>query len=131
MKNLVFIVSILASSVVFADGAEQIYNALDVEEVALNPGIVGASRTEKYVGGLSCIRSLIIVPDAEPTYDCTLEEKNLLSEEIYNALDVEEVALNPGIVGASRTEKSIGGLSCIRSLIIVPDAEPTFECTLN
>ena len=45
-------------------------------------------------------------------------------------MKVKEVALNPGIVGASRTLKQAGGLSCIRSLIIYPNAKPTFECDI-
>ncbi len=130
MKKFFFIGLFLTSINALAYNAEEIYSALDVVEVDLNPGIVGASRTEKAVGGLSCIRELIIVPDAIPTFDCAISKANS-AEEIYSALDVVEVDLNPGIVGASRTEKAVGGLSCIRELIIVPNAVPAFDCTLN
>lgn len=72
MKKFFFIGLFLTSINALAYNAEEIYSALDVVEVDLNPGIVGASRTEKAVGGLSCIRELIIVPNAVPAFDCTL-----------------------------------------------------------
>lgn len=49
---------------------------------------------------------------------------------IYNALNVEEVDLNPGIAGSRRTQKSIGGLTCTKSLTIVPRAKPSYSCSL-
>ena len=130
MKKVFFAGLLLVSANAFAYNAEDIYNALDVVAVDLNPGIAGSSRTEKAVGGLSCIRELIIVPDAVPSFDCMMS-KAISSEEIYNALDVVEVNLNPGIVGASRTEKAVGGLSCIKELVIVPEAVPSYDCVMN
>ena len=52
-------------------------------------------------------------------------------EAIYKALNVKEVALNPGIVGASHLQKSVGGLVCTKSTVIYPNAQPTYSCALN
>ena len=52
-------------------------------------------------------------------------------EAIYKALNVEEVDLNPGIVGAFRRQKSVGGLVCIASAVVVPNAKTSYSCTLN
>lgn len=49
---------------------------------------------------------------------------------IYEALNVEEVDLNPGIAGSRRTQKSVGGLTCTKSLTIVPRAKPSYSCSL-
>ena len=51
-------------------------------------------------------------------------------EAIFNALNAPEVYLNPGYAGVSRIQKSVGGLVCIRSLVIVPRAVPSYICTL-
>lgn len=50
---------------------------------------------------------------------------------IYEALNVEEEVLNPGMAGSSRTRKSVGGLVCEKSLVIVPGAKPNYSCVLN
>lgn len=50
---------------------------------------------------------------------------------IYEALNVEAEVLNPGIAGSSRTRKSVGGLVCYKSIVIVPGAKPSYSCTLT
>lgn len=50
---------------------------------------------------------------------------------IYEALIVEEEVLNPGIAGSSRTRKSVGGLVCEKSSVLVPGAQPHYSCVLN
>ncbi len=126
----IFAISATASASASKYNAEEIYSVLNVKEVALNPGIVGASRTQKSVGGLTCIRSRVVYPGAKAKFECQVNEKKENFEAIYKAMKVKEVALNPGIVGASRTLKQAGGLSCIRSLVIYPNAKPTFECDI-
>jgi hypothetical protein len=49
---------------------------------------------------------------------------------IYEALNVEEEVLNPGIAGASKTRKSVGGLVCEKSTLVVPGSLPTYSCSL-
>jgi hypothetical protein len=49
---------------------------------------------------------------------------------IYESLNVEEEVLNPGIAGSSRTRKSVGGLVCEKSTIIVPGSMPSYSCSL-
>lgn len=51
-------------------------------------------------------------------------------KDIYESLDVPEFHLNPGIAGISRIEKSVGGLTCIKSRTIIPSSEVTYECEL-
>jgi hypothetical protein len=53
------------------------------------------------------------------------------AKKIYNALKIEGVYLNPGIAGVSRKQKSVGGLTCIRAVVVYPNAVPTFTCELN
>lgn len=49
---------------------------------------------------------------------------------IYESLNVEEEVLNPGITGSSRTRKSVGGLVCEKSTIVVPGSMPSYSCSL-
>lgn len=111
--------------------AEEIYNALNVKEVVLNPGMVGSSRVQKSVGGLTCVRSKIVYPGAKAQFECQVNEKKENFEAIYKAMKVKETLLNPGIAGSSRTLKQAGGLSCYRSLLIFPNAKPTFSCEIS
>lgn len=53
---------------------ELIYKALKVKEVILNPGQLGSTQYGKSVGGLSCSRSIVVVPNAVPTYFCTIQD---------------------------------------------------------
>jgi hypothetical protein len=109
--------------------AKAIYKALDVKAVAENSGIAGSSREVKSVGGLTCDKSRIVVPGSKDSYGCSIEQSLLKSELIYKALKVKEVALNPGIAGSSEVRKRVGGLTCVRSLVIYPGAVPSYSCT--
>ncbi len=53
------------------------------------------------------------------------------AQKIYEALNVDENHLNPGALGASVYEKSIGGLTCRRSQIVYPGAQQSFKCVLK
>mgnify|MGYP006898468617 CR=1 FL=1 len=64
------------------------------------------------------------------TESVAVEQSKRDDAAIYNALNVEEVDLNPGIAGSRRTQKSIGGLTCTKSLTIVPLAKPSYSCSL-
>ena len=108
-----------------------IYNALKVKAVVTTePGFVGSTQYLKTVGGLSCTKNVIVVPGAVASYQCTIDQSNENFSLIYNALKIKEVRLNPGIIGVGRFEKSVGGLSCVRSVVVVPNAVPTYECTM-
>lgn len=50
---------------------------------------------------------------------------------IYESLNVDEEVLNPGIAGSSRKRKSVGGLVCEKSLVMVPGQQPHYSCVLN
>lgn len=52
------------------------------------------------------------------------------AQAIYEALNVEAVHLNPGVAGSGRFGKSVGGLSCEMSRVIVPNAVAHYSCTL-
>lgn len=128
MKKIIIAAVLAFSTNVLADAQLDIYMALNVAPVDLAPEVAGASTMKKSVGGFSCIKHEIIYPGAVPTVDCVLDDDNC-AKEIYNALNLTPVHLNPGIVGATRLEKAVGGLSCIEETIIVPNAEPTYSCT--
>ncbi|MBC7466347.1 MAG: hypothetical protein H7256_10175 [Bdellovibrio sp.] len=107
-----------------------IYEALNVEAVALNPGVAGVGHFRKTVGGLTCEKSTIIMPNAKPKYSCEIDQKAENFGAIYEALKAKVKVLNPGIVGAARLQKSVGGLSCIKATIVVPQAKPSYSCTM-
>ena len=108
--------------------AKAIYKALAVKAVVENAGIAGSSREIKSVGGLTCDKSRVIVPGAKASYGCSIEQSLVNAELIYKALKVKEVFMNPGIAGSSQVRKSIGGLTCDRSLVIYPGAVPSYSC---
>jgi hypothetical protein len=135
MKKIILAAVMVASTFSFAAASkynpEAIYGALNVKEVALNPGIVGASRLQKSVGGATCIRSLIIYPGAKPTFECSFDKKAQNFAMVYKALNVKEVQLNPGIVGVGRFSKDVGGLSCERSSTVVQHPVMTYTCKVS
>ena len=109
-------------------GDEAIYESLMVEAIYLNPGIAGVGRFGKYVGGLACERSQVIVPDAPIYYSCTFESYAEGDEAIYESLNIAEEVLNAGIAGSSRTRKAVGDLTCYRSMLIFPGSVPSYSC---
>lgn len=133
MKYLTGVLFLVVTSTLWAYDGEAIYNALDVPEMNMSENLLGASITEKSVGDLSCVKTLVIVPDATPSYECQLHESDdaTSSQSIYEALDVIEESLNPGIAGAYNIQKSIGGLICQKSRLILPDAPEVFACLLE
>ncbi len=130
MKKIIFTVAMVASTFSFAAAskynAELIYNALKVKEVAM-PGM-GVSRFVKSVGGASCTRSLIIYPGAKPSFECSFDKKAQNFALVYQALNVKEVQLNPGIMGVGHFGKYVGGLSCERSSAVVQHPVTTYTC---
>ncbi len=135
MKKIIFTAAMVVSTFSFAAAskynAELIYNALKVKEVVLNPGAVGASRLQKSVGGATCVRSLIIYPGAKPSYECAFDKKSQNFALVYQALNVKEVQLNPGMVGSSHFIKDVGGLSCERSSAVVMHPVTTYTCKVS
>lgn len=110
---------------------QAIYKALKVQEVFVNPGIVGSRKSVKSIGGLNCTREEAIVLNPIPTYYCEIDQTLQNFEAIYNSLKkVKENVLNPGAVGVRQTEKFVGGLLCTRELIVVPNAIPTYNCQI-
>ena len=107
-----------------------IYQALKVKEKNLNPGIAGSSRLQKSVGGLVCVRSTIVVPGAVPSYVCDTVPAKQNFRLIYNALDVEEQYLNPGIAGSGRFMKTVGGLTCEKSVLITRPVKVDYDCVI-
>lgn len=110
---------------------EKIYKALKVAAIAENPGIAGSSRLVKSVGGLSCAKETMIIPNATPTYSCQIDQEQVNFEQIYKALRAKQVNLNPGIAGLGRIQKSVGGLTCIASTLIVPNAQTSYSCEIS
>lgn len=108
----------------------QIYEALNVEAVAMNPGIAGVGHFRKSVGGLACDKSTVIYPNAQPSYSCVVDETAEDFKAIYQALKVKGKLVNPGIAGRFRVVKSIGGLTCVKSQIVDHRAKVTYGCDI-
>jgi len=102
-----------------------IYEALNVPALNEDPDF-GSMDFVKKVGGLKCSQMYYGEGFA---YSCKLSENNN-AELIYKALDVEAVNLNPGIAGSYRLGKSVGGLECVKSSVVYPNAQPDFTCSL-
>lgn len=109
--------------------ARQIYAALNVEPIA------GSSFeqwwNEKSVGGLICRETRAGFPTAPATYSCDMDISTENDQAIYDALNVKEVAINPGITGSSAFAKSVATLTCTKRMIFVPHAVPSYACTLK
>jgi hypothetical protein len=143
MKNLILVMSFVfiafsaqADVTASIDGysAKKVYKALDVEELQAKGPIEG-SYYVKNVGGLNCSKTVTVNYIAKKTktstsYECELAQKNDAAA-IYQVLKVKEVDANPGIVGAYKYEKTVGGtdkLKCSRSAVVVPNAVETVFC---
>jgi len=129
-KKLVLAITLLSSTIAFAQTDADIYSALVVEEVNPHPGLVGAVHLEKAVGGLVCTKSTVVYPGAQSSYVCSLNEENNDAKEIYAALDAEEYDPSPGAVGAVNVAKSVGSLVCTKSTAVYPGAKARFSCQL-
>ena len=118
--------------------AELIYNALNVpEENAQKEGgpvLVGGSMITKSVGGLSCIKSTPVVPNAKSTYHCETQS-HLNAKRIYKALNVEEK--NPSDMGWPERPgtpakiKSVGGLVCEYLLKGMGGGQAGYNCSIS
>lgn len=126
MKKYFLTLAFLVNSSAFAStGAEAIYKALNIQEQALM-----ADRTQlkyqKSVEGLMCIKLNDI--RTGDSFSCFLTLSKIDTAAIYSALNVEEEVLP-----ADRTElkyqKSIGGLSCIKTNHIM--SGDFVNCTLS
>ncbi len=125
MKRFLVAISLFAmSSLALADGKiynpEAIYQALDVQPVRTNPGIMGKSMMLKSVGGLKCTKSTLVVRNPIITYSCELST-HLVARNIYKALRVKAV-----MKGTEVMSKSVGGLTCN-----VAGFTQTYSCVLE
>jgi len=110
----------LANTNVIGEEAKAIYDALEAQEIS----------NSKSVGGLECTRSYGVQFSFENQYSCTLNDQPN-SGEIYEALKVLAIRLNPGVIGYTQFMKSIGGLSCEKSLMISFGTIPDYHCQLQ
>jgi len=109
---------------------QEIYDALTVSAVAENPGIAGVYRYVKSVGGLTCEKALMAT-QISPSYTCEIDQQTEDFGAIYNSLSVEAIQENPGFVGVYRAKKSVGGLTCESSKIVVPGAVVKYTCEMS
>lgn len=121
-------------------GLEQLYEAINVQEVDArqvdergNPSL-GAMIMEKSVGGLKCRKTTVVVPNAVPSYFCMMSSASDATL-IYKALDVREFDPRPldsrgnPPLGAIVTAKTIGKLTCTKSVATVPRPKPKYSCS--
>lgn len=122
MATLIFLG---ATSAFGARGIEDLYSALETEEKAL-PAPKTQLKYEKSVGGLICVRVRDVWNGEQ--FACHLAFSRVDSAAIYEALNVEEVALP-----AFRTEfkylKEVGGLRCLRTRHILRGE--SIDCSLS
>lgn len=116
MKKALLALVFLTSGTAFAStGAESIYNTLNVQEVAL-PAQRTQLKYQKSVGGLVCVKVNEIL--LGNSYSCNLTLSQVKTIEIYSALNVEEGIL-PAVRTESKYQKSVTGLSCVKTNHIV------------
>jgi hypothetical protein len=109
--------------------ARMIYLALNVQPVA--GSAFESWWNEKSVGGLVCRETRTPFPTATPVYGCEMDSQNENDGEIYEALNVKPVAINPGITGFGAMAKTVGTLTCTRRQVIYPGAPVAYACTLK
>ena len=77
--------------------SELIYDALNVSEVYVTPpGTRGVGTYQKAVGGLSCMRSHVVAPNAPERFVCRLAADDRDDAAIYSALNVGRGQRDPG-----------------------------------
>lgn len=128
-----------AASLGANNNKELIYNALNVPEKdgrlvdSQGRHSVGAMILMKSVGGLTCRKTTVVVPNAIPTYECAAASK-WNDAAIYKALNVPEEDIRPrddrGMpsVGMMMMGKSVGGLTCRKDTVVVPNAKAKYSC---
>ena len=66
------------------------------------------------------------------TCSVSFAEEKSPHQELYEALNVSEVdPRDPGVLGASYKQKSIGGLVCSVTVVVSPNALPKYDCALK
>lgn len=135
MKNVALVAVFFSSVSVSAAPtvSKDIYDALRVQEMNITPeGLLGSVTFEKAVGGLSCQKVSVVVPNAVPAYSCSILLENRDDGAIYGAIDIQEVNVTPeGLAGSTTWEKSIGGLACQKSRVVYPGATPSYSCSVR
>jgi hypothetical protein len=139
IKLLVVIVSFALTSAAIAgqttdDPNQDLYNALGVKEVDMNPpNLAGSSHFRKSVGGLVCSMTSVVYPGAKPKYDCKFEknvEKN--PQAIYQVLNAKEVDVSGDTEGSTRKIKSAGGFVCTETIVISSrKVKETYSCAFR
>lgn len=131
MNRFILLAAALTSSGCFAatkSPDREIYDALTVKAINPRPDNLGATTTEKSVGGLVCSRTLVVVPAVTTKYACQLTQAAPNYGAIYGALKVKEVDPNPMAEGGRTRRKLVGGLLCTSSGAIALGAETKYEC---
>jgi len=103
MKKLVLGMFCFLSLSAYA--SEEIYNALKVEAIQRTE-----LKSEKQVGGILCVKTR---HTSHEEYTCDVDLDNFNSEQVYQALHVEEVPLAAARIEL-RYEKSSGNLTCLK-----------------
>ncbi len=136
MKNIIGILFIIGSiSYAYShDGQadKEIYNALEVQAVDLTPGMAGAYKFEKKVGGLSCIKTGVVYPGAEASYTCSLGN-HVDAQKIYDALNTEETYddYDGDLYGFYEERKEVANLSCKKESMNWRGTKPRYSCLLK
>lgn len=132
MKKLLIALLSLSSLSAFAQSsldAQGIYESLNAQEQDVSVG-EGASKFQKAVGGLTCTKSQVVYPGAQPQYSCAFDTKYLDAEQIYEALNIDAKDVSVG-EGVSKFEKSLAGMKCTLSQVIYPGAKAKYACSLS
>ena len=109
----------------------QIYGALNVDEVDVNPGVAGRRRSEKSVGGLTCSKELsaAITLKSKIIFACEINQEDVDFSAIYKSLDVKETTANkPKVGGPTIRQKAVGGLTCSKSTVAGPKMKVSYNC---
>lgn len=122
--------SAFAESQLKGEAARKIYDALTigVDTEPVNPGFLGKSKTRREVGGVSCVKSVVVSPGAEPSYECFFDDE-LNGEAVYRALNTERVGLTR--IGSHLVTKTAGPLNCTKSTPVVPNPKSHYSCAVT
>jgi hypothetical protein len=134
MKYVLMVVSFMSLGVpvtyAAASGQDKIYKALNAEETVVDEGMVGARKTKKEIGGMVCLKTTVVHPNAKPSYSCALRN-DYDAKKVYDALDAKEELQNSRTVGSATFVKKVGPLVCSKSQAVVPNPVPSYSCVMG
>jgi hypothetical protein len=128
---------------VWADNRAQVlYGHLPSTELTLSfsdpitgEPLVGSSTYQKSISGLICRKTLAVIPNAVPSYNCWVKTHHTAAQSgaLYNGLNVSALRVDFGIpiTGSTLLEKDSAEYFCQKQTPVVPQPVSSYSCWRN